>query len=482
MTIPQVDVAIIGAGTAGLSARRAAQSRGATVALIDPGPYGTTCARVGCMPSKLLISAADAAWHARHAGVFGVQTSVAVDGPAVMRRVQVERDRFAGFVVKAIEDLRQDGVLVPARARFVGPHRLALSHADGSESELDARAIVIATGSRPFVPPPWRGVSERTLLTTDQIFELPDLPRSLLVIGAGVIGLELGQAMHRLGVRTTILSIGGQVAFLKSRQVNAEAARILKAELDLHLEHELLSVQEGEEGVRVRFKGQDGVEREEVFERVLMGAGRSPNWESLNLGEAGIHLDAKGRPEVNPYTNQVGASHIFVAGDVAGHRPVLHEAADEGRMAGTNAATWPHIAAEPRKTPLSIMFTDPQVAVVGASWPEMDCADSRVGTVDYGDQGRARVMNEHRGMVRIAGQAGTGLLLGAQMVGPRVEHTAHLLAWAVQSRMTVGEALQMPFYHPVVEEGIRTALRELQGKLHLAHAPGVPCEEFGVGG
>jgi len=434
------------------------------------------------MPSKLLISAADAAWHARHAGVFGVETQVQVDGPAVMRRVQAERDRFAGFVVKAIDELRQDGVLVSARARFTGPNRLALRHVDGSESLLDARAFVIATGSRPFVPPPWRVLSEPTLLTTDQLFELPDLPKSLLVVGAGVIGLELGQAMHRLGVRTTILSIGGQIAFIKSRQVNAEAARILKSELDLHLEHELLSVEEGEEGVRVRFKGEDGIPREEVFEKVLMGAGRSPNWEGLDLQQAGVPLDERGRPDVNPYTNQVGDTHIFVAGDVSGHRPILHEAADEGRMAGTNAATWPRVAAEPRKTPLSIMFTDPQVASVGTSWPEMNCAESRVGTVDYGDQGRARVMNEHRGMVRIAGQAGTGLLLGAQMVGPRVEHTAHLLAWAVQSRMTVGEALQMPFYHPVVEEGIRTALRDLQGKLHLAHAPGVPCEEFGVGG
>ena len=192
-------------------------------------------------------------------------------------------------------------------------------------------------------------------------------------------------------------------------------------------------------------------------------------------------LDGRGRPEVNPYTHQVGNSHVFVAGDVAGHRPLLHEAADEGRLAGANAAHFPHVLAEPRKTPLAIMFTDPQVAAVGDHWPDLSCSDHRVGVVDYGDQGRARVMGENHGMVRIAGKAGTGQIVAAQMIGPRVEHTAHLLAWAIQGRMLVSEALDRPFYHPVIEEGIRTALRDLQSKLHLSHKPEHPCEEWGAG-
>lgn len=479
MTTRNVDVAIIGAGTAGLTARRAAMKAGASVLIIDPGPFGTTCARVGCMPSKLLISAADAAWHSRHAGVFGVDTDVTVDGERVMQRVQAERDRFASFVLRAVDGLREEGILIEGRARFTGPKTLEVS--DGTI--VHARSIVVATGSRPFVPPPFRGLSRDVLLTTDEIFELPDLPASMLVVGAGVIGMELGQSMHRLGVRTTIASIGGRIAFIGSRELNAEAVRIFKDELDLQVDYQFHEIEElaGGAGVRLRFTDDDGQERTETYDKVLMGAGRIPNWDSLDLQNTKLPLDARGRPEVNPYTNQVCDSHIFVAGDVAGHRPLLHEAADEGRMAGRNAATWPDIAAEPRKTPLAIMFTDPQVAVVGRPWDDLHCDDTRVGVIDYGDQGRARVMNQNKGQVRIAGEAGSGLLVGAQMIGPRVEHTAHLLAWAVQGHMRVGDALRMPFYHPVIEEGIRTALRDLQSKLHLSRERGQPCEEFGPG-
>ncbi|RME21625.1 MAG: dihydrolipoyl dehydrogenase [Deltaproteobacteria bacterium] len=477
-----VDVAIIGAGTAGLTARRQAEANGATVALIDPGPYGTTCARVGCMPSKLLIAAAEAAHRARHAALFGVDTTVSIDGRRVMQRVQAERDRFAGFVQRAIEELRTRGVLIPGRARFLDDHRLEVDRVDGAPPlVVRAGSVVIATGSRPFVPPPYRGLSRDVLLTTDEIFELPDLPDSLLVVGAGVIGMELGQAMARLGVRTTILSLGGRIAFIDSEPVNAEAIRIFRQELDLHPHHELHEVEEVDGGVSVRFTDFDGRTRTERYARVLMGAGRVPNWEGLGLENTRLTLDDRGRPEVNPYTHQVEDSHIFVAGDVAGHRPLLHEAADEGRLAGLNAARYPHVLAEPRKTPLSIMFTDPQVAVVGDRWPDLSCADHRVGVVDYGDQGRARVMGENRGMVRIAGAAGTGQLIAAQMIGPRVEHTAHLLAWAIQGRMLVSEALDRPFYHPVIEEGIRTALRDLQSKLHLSYKPEHPCEEWGAG-
>jgi len=474
-----VDVAIIGAGTAGLTARRAATKAGASVLIIDPGPYGTTCARVGCMPSKLLIAAADAAWHSKQAGVFGVDTQVHVDGERVMQRVQAERNRFTGFVIRAIDELREQGILLKGRAHFTGPNTLAID--DGST--VKARSVVIATGSRPFVPPPFRTLSSPVLLTTDQVFELPTLPESVFVVGAGVIGMELGQAMHRLGVRTTIASIGGRIAFIGSKDINAVAVAIFKQELDLHVNYQLHQVDALADGsgARVHFTDDDGKDRTETYTHVLMGAGRSPNWEGLKLAATGLPLDQRGRPEVNPYTNQVCDSHIFVAGDVAGHRPLLHEAADEGRMAGKNAATWPDIAAEPRKAPLGIMFTDPQVAAVGRPWDQLRCDNYRVGVVDYSDQGRARVMHQNKGQVRIAGEAGTGTLVAAQMIGPRVEHTAHLLAWAIQGNMRVGEALRMPFYHPVIEEGIRTALRDLQGHLYLARKPGAPCEEFGPG-
>jgi dihydrolipoamide dehydrogenase len=475
-----VDVAVIGAGTAGLSARRAAENAGATTVLIDGGPLGTTCARVGCMPAKLLIAAADAAHHGREAGVFGVQTQVDVDGKAVMNRVRQERDRFVGFVLKSVGELRDRGRLLEGYARFVDGKTLMV----GDDHRVEASRVVIATGSTPFLPPPFRNLDPALLIDTDQIFELEDLPESLLVVGSGVIGLELGQAFHRLGVRVSVVGTGGRVGPLSDPKLVAEARTIFTSEFDFHPDYELEEIKPiekgGEKGVEAAFVSNSNLERAQ-FEKVLLAAGRRPNLAQLGLDSLGLQLSNQGIPLFDPHTMQIADTPYFIAGDVNNDRPLLHEAADEGRLAGTNAARYPQVLVGQRRTPLGIVFTDPQIAVVGESFSSMNCSDNRVGEVDYGDQGRARVMNQHRGRVRIYGEAGTGLLLGAEMVGPRVEHTAHLLAWAIQQKLTVSEALEMPFYHPVIEEGIRTALRNLQSNLRLSRPIGQPCEEFGPG-
>jgi dihydrolipoamide dehydrogenase len=194
---------------------------------------------------------------------------------------------------------------------------------------------------------------------------------------------------------------------------------------------------------------------------------RDPALEGLDLEKAGVELDSRGIPYFDPRTMQCGDSPIFLAGDAAGDRPLLHEAADEGRIAGANAATWPHVRAQVRRTPLEIVFTEPQIALVGDRFENLDRDAVEIGQICYEDQGRARVMGRNAGLVRVYGERECGTLIGAEMFGPRVEHTAHLLAWAVQRRLTVEEALACPFYHPVIEEGIQTALRDLSAQLKI---------------
>jgi len=171
-----------------------------------------------------------------------------------------------------------------------------------------------------------------------------------------------------------------------------------------------------------------------------------------------------------------------VAGDVTGYRQLLHEAADEGRTAGMNAAQFPNVRAQERRASLSIVFTDPQIAIAGARLSELNMDETEVGEVDYSDQGRSRVMGKNAGIVRIYATKACGILRGAEMFGPRVENTAHLLAWSIQQRMSVQQALSMPFYHPVVEEGLRTALRDLEESLKFADAPCLgDATRFGAG-
>ena len=174
-------------------------------------------------------------------------------------------------------------------------------------------------------------------------------------------------------------------------------------------------------------------------------------------------------PLFDRFTGQSGDSHIFIAGDADDDVPLLHEAADEGKIAGDNAGRYPDVRAQRRRAPLGIVFTDPQIATVGRSWRELqaDGVDHAIGEVSFEDQGRSRVINRNRGLLRLYGAHGTGLFLGAEMIGPAAEHLGHLLAWAAQQGLSVHEMLAMPYYHPVIEEGVRTALRDLNRQLRM---------------
>ena len=214
-----VDVAIIGAGTAGLAAYRVAKAADKNTLLIEGGVGGTTCARVGCMPSKLLIAPAEAAHVVDRFAGFGLalEGRVKVDGKAVMARVRAERDRFVGFVTRGVDAI-PEADKVQGRAQFVDERTLVV----GEFLTVHAAAIVIATGASPAYPPAWKALGDR-LLTNEEIFELNDLPESVAVFGPGVIGLELGQALHRLGVRVKVFGRGGGVGPLSDPAVLSEA-------------------------------------------------------------------------------------------------------------------------------------------------------------------------------------------------------------------------------------------------------------------
>jgi dihydrolipoamide dehydrogenase len=472
----QVDVAVIGAGTAGLSARREAAKLGASVVMIESGPYGTTCARVGCMPSKLLIAAADVAHEIRHAKEFGIEAGggVRVDGPAVLERVRRHRDRFVGFVVSSVEDLPAEQRL-RGRARFVAPTVLEVD----DHTRVTAKAVVIAAGSRPSIPPSLTSIREH-VLTSDTVFELPDLPRSLAVVGTGAIGIEIGQAMHRLGVRTSLFSHGSRIGPISDPEVGRVVHEVLQRELDVHL-GAAIEIERTAAGKFVVRWTANGSSEQREFDGVLAATGRLPNLDGLGLEHTGLALDRRGIPFTDERTMQCGASPIFLAGDVDAERPVLHEAADEGSIAGSNAALFPDVRAHVRRTPLDIVFSDPQMAVVGRPHSQLDRAHVEIGAIDYSDQGRAVVMAKNAGLVRIYAERETARLVGAEMFGPRVEHTAHLLAWAVARDLDVDAALHMPYYHPVVEEGIRTAIRDLCARLKLAAEPRPKDLECGPG-
>lgn len=458
------DIAVLGAGTAGLAAYRAAKAAGKRALLIEGGPYGTTCARVGCMPSKLLIAAAEAAHQAAHTAPFGVHVEgeVTVNGEEVMDRVKRERDRFVGFVLEGVENISAEDK-IRGYARFESDTVLRVD----DHTEIHASRVVIATGSRPSVPPPFRGLGDRLVLN-DDVFAWDDLPRRVAVFGPGVIGLELGQALARLGVEVRVFGVSGSLGGISDPQVRHSARKIFQQEFYLDPDARVLETQRVGDEVEVRYVALDNTERTERFDYALVATGRRPNVDGLGLENTSLQLNAQGVPLFDRDTMQAGASAIFIAGDANADAPLLHEAADEGRIAGENAARYPEVRQGLRRAPLAVVFSDPQIALAGQGHARLTPGTFVTGEVDFGDQGRSRVMLKNRGLLHVYADIATGRFLGAEMVGPSAEHIGHLLAWAVQQELTVARMLEMPFYHPVIEEGLRTALRDAAAKLARA--------------
>ena len=472
MNTIQADVLIIGGGSAGMSAFRAARKATDNVYVVEDYHFGTTCARVGCMPSKLLIAAAEAAYQPKHTAQFGVHVDgdVRVNGTEVMARVRSERDRFVGFVLEDVEAWPADKRIM-GRATFQDAHTVLVSNQAGEQTQITAQRIVIATGSRPTLLPEWQALGDR-LIINDDIFAWDTLPKSVAVFGTGVIGLELGQALTRLGVKVKLFGRGNRIGGISDPSVSAQAVDIFQQELDVHLDTKT-SVRLNDAGqVEVSYErqGEQGVFEAEYL---LAAIGRTPNTDNLGLEHLPeLKLDKRGVPIADRHTMQTSIPHLFIAGDASNQMPLLHEASDQGVIAGKNAGTYPEINRGLRRSHIGVIFSDPQIISVGHRWIELadlypDCGCFAEGEVSFHNQGRSRVMGVNRGMLRVYAEQGSGRFLGAEMIGPAAEHIAHLLAWAHQQKMTVAEMLDMPFYHPVIEEGVRTALRTVNAKLKL---------------
>ena len=459
--IRKVDVAVIGAGSAGLPAYRAARMHTEKVVLIEGGVYGTTCARVGCMPSKLLIAAAEAAHSIETASKFGVYSSKpTINGHDVMKRVRSERDRFVGFVLESVENIDQNHHF-RGHAQFIDNHTIQVE-----DKIIEAKSVVISTGSSPKLMSMFNGLGER-LVVNDDIFDWDTLPESVAVFGPGVIGLELGQALHRLGVRIRIFGLSGSLKPLSDMGIKSYAENLFKDEFPLDTKANILGLEVENEQVKISFVDpKNGEEKEELFDFLLAATGRSPNVNDLGLENTKLELDSLGVPLYNSSTMQCGNSSIFIAGDVNNDLPILHEAADEGKIAGDNAARFPDIKSGLRRSPVTVVFCDPQIAIVGESWSELEGNENVVtGKVSFEGQGRSRIILKNKGLMHVYADQNSGLFLGSEFIGPHAEHLAHLMSWAHQQNMTIQQMLEMPFYHPVIEEGLRTALRDAESKL-----------------
>ena len=444
------DVIIIGAGTAGLTARKEVAKKTQNYLIVDKGPLGTTCARVGCMPSKVLIQIANDIHQSQKLLSMGLVKNIeySVDIKKVMIHVRALRDRFVTGVLSDKEDWEEKFIL--GEATFINSNSLKING-----EVVTADKIIIATGSSPLIPKEWLDY-KKFFIDTDSLFELETLPKSVLVVGLGAIGFEMGQALSRLGVKVVGVNKSASMAGLSDPELQKYVFFHLNKEFKIfQSDAKFLGSSEGEQ-ISAEINGEI-----HIFDKVLVCIGRKPNLTNLKLEKTGVPLSEKGIPEFSSANLSLNyLPHIFICGDVNGYRPILHEASDEGKIAGHNAVHETHCFK--RKVFLGITFSDPNVAVIGKAYSSLkkENVDFITGKVSFEGQGRAIVKLKEQGLLHIYVNKVNGKILGAELQAPSGEHIAHLLAWVISMDMTVSEVLKLPFYHPVVEEGLRTALRD----------------------
>lgn len=453
------DLAVIGGGSAGIVGAKTAASLGARVVLIERERTGGDCLWTGCVPSKTLIASAHSAAVAHAASRYGIDVGpIAVDFTEIMRRVQ-----------RAIEDiepldspaaLEQAGVNVLAgHARFTGKGRLEV---DGVV--VPYRRALLATGARPAVPE-IPGLDSIPYLTSETLWDLQHLPGRLVVLGAGSIGCELGQAFARLGSEVTIVE--GLERILHREDSDASEAVLRSIQADG------VSVRTGHRAVSVTATGDDSgtlmitdgeTTTHIAFDQLLVAVGRTPNTGDAGLDAAGVVLDDRGFVVVDPMLRTTN-KRIWAAGDLTGHPQFTHAAGVHGSLAASNAVLGLRRRVDLRAMP-RVTFTDPEVAAVGATTEADDLPDGlRQITRDHRDVDRAVTDGLINGFSRLAVDA-RGRIAGATVVGPRAGETLAELTLAVRKRLRSRDLAATIHPYPTYADGPwKVTIDDMQARL-----------------
>ncbi|MEG0487587.1 MAG: dihydrolipoyl dehydrogenase [Acinetobacter sp.] len=449
------DIIIIGAGTAGISAYKEAIKHTSNILIINDGPWDTTCARVGCMPSKVLISTANRMHDIQYADEVGLTVQSNIDTSQVMQHVRNLRDRFTNATLRDVNSWNSTHK-INGQAKFIDADTIEVNG-----QSYSAKSFIIAVGSTPNYEAEWKKEIDYKLITSDDIFELPTLPKSIAVIGSGVIAIELAQAMQRLGVETTVFARSKKVGVLSSPQLQEIAQIELSKELNIKFEILPSSVKNTDNGIEINFI-ENNQSKQIYVEYILAATGRQSNLKTLNLENINpSYADTKKLP-LNNETKQLADLPIFIIGDAFTQTPLQHEAANEGKLVISSCLNFPQIINLKKLTPLGIVFSNPEMAIVGSSYSNLSRSGIEfiTGYASYEKQGRALTLGKNKGAIEVYIDKNTRKLLGAELFVEAAEHMAHLLAWMISEDVTLDDILQKPFYHPTLEEGLRTAFKQ----------------------
>lgn len=443
-------IAIIGSGSGAFAAAIAAAERGARVTMIEGASViGGTCVNIGCVPSKILIRGAHIAWQQGHHAFDGIPRHVpAIDRPAMVRQQQALVDRLRKAKYEDILAAHPAIDLLQGWARFAAADRLIVTRADGSETTVQADRILVATGARAAIPP-IPGLEDTPYWSATEALQAEALPEHLIVVGGGVIALELAQAFLHLGSRVTLLSRGALLA--KSEpEVGKRLARLLAEEgMDVRLHSAPTAVHHEDGHFRVRTEG-----GEVRGDRLLLATGRTPNTARLQLDAAGIETDRRGAIVVDDHLRTT-AENVYAVGDCTALPQFVYVAAAAGTRAAVNM-TGGEAALDLSVLP-AVVFTDPQVASVGLTETEARNqgieTDSRI--LELENVPRALANLETRGFIKLVAEADSGRLLGCQILAPAAGEMIQTAALALRHRMTITDLADMLYPYLTMVEGLK---------------------------
>jgi len=418
------------------------------------------CILRGCMPSKTLLYMAEVLHLAQKGKTFGLKIPTArADMKAIHARKKKIIGEFADYRAKALAAGRFD--LIRAHARFVDAHTVELS--DGGR--LRARHVLVGTGSRVSVPPV-PGLAEAPFWTSDDVLDLDFVPRSVIVLGGGIVACELAQFLSRVGAKVTLVQRSLNIL----RDHSAAASSVVhKAFVDEGIElfagTQLQRVSHDRRGVAVEFL-HDGrnVTRRAAY--LFNALGREPNTPALNLASAGVKTRPNGQIITNRW-QQTSAPHIYAAGDCAGPAEIVHIAIQQGELAARHAARVKTIKPVDYSLLLNVVFTDPQLATIGVLERELDAKGVPYFCAEYpfNDHGKSILMDANYGYVKVIAEPQRGRILGAEIVGKDAGELIHAFSGPLALKATVFDLLRAPWYHPTLAEIVTYPLEEIAAKI-----------------
>ncbi|MFC7081868.1 dihydrolipoyl dehydrogenase [Halorussus caseinilyticus] len=460
------DVLVIGAGPGGYVAAIRAGQLDLDVTLVEKDAYGGTCLNYGCIPSKAMITASDLAHEAGHAEEMGIYADPEVEMGEMVGWKDGVVDQLTGGVEKLC---KANGVeLMEGRAEFASEDKARIVHGgEGQGSEtVEFEHAIVSTGSRPIEVPGF-DFGDDPVLDSRQALALEEVPESLVIVGAGYIGMELAGVFAKLGTDVTVVEMLDSVLpGYEDDLARPVKKRAEELDIDFHFGEAASGWEESGDGITVRTEDEEGTVSEFGAEKVLVAVGREPVTDTLELENAGVETDENGFVQTDDRA-RTNVDHIYAIGDVAGEPMLAHKASKEGQVAAEVIAGEPS-ALDYQAVPAAV-FTDPEIGTVGMTEQEAQEQgfEPVVGKFPFNASGRALTTGHADGFVRVVADEPSGFLLGAQIVGPEASELIAELGFAIEMGATLEDVAATIHTHPTLSEAVMEAAENALG--HAIH-------------